>query len=79
LAAGNARISLKTFLVKKTQSTLTGVSDTAGVLTSRAAGLAYFSAGTNRREARFAFKNFLCMDIPQLSDTSRPDFHVRRD
>jgi hypothetical protein len=79
LGAGTTRISLKTFLVKKTQSTLTGISDTAGVLTSEAAGAAYFSAGTNRREARFAFKNFLCMDMPQLSDTSRPDFRVRRD
>jgi hypothetical protein len=75
----NTRISLKTYLTKKTQSTVTGISDTAGVLTTRAAGLAYFSAGTNRREARFAFKNFLCMDMPQLSDTTRPDFRVRRD
>jgi len=78
-AARIMRIHLKQFLVKKQQSAVTGISDTAGVLTTRAAGLAYFSAGTNRREARFAFKNFLCMDMPQLQDTSRPDFRVRRD
>jgi hypothetical protein len=74
-----SRIHLKAFLIKKMQSQVTGIADTAGVLTTRAAGLAYFSAGTNRREARFAFKNFLCLDMPQLQDTSRPDFRVRRD
>ncbi|MGZ3650631.1 MAG: hypothetical protein ACXVB9_02080 [Bdellovibrionota bacterium] len=78
-AARNSRIHLKTYLVKKVQSAVTGIPDTAGVLTTRAAGLAYITAGTNRREARFAFKNFLCMDMAQLSDTSRPDFRVRRD
>ncbi|MGZ3694537.1 MAG: hypothetical protein ACXWQO_10180, partial [Bdellovibrionota bacterium] len=74
-----SRIHLKQYLVKKVQSAVTGITDTAGVLTTRAAGLAYFSAGTNRREARFAFKNFLCMDMPQLQDTTRPDFRIRRD
>lgn len=77
--ARTMRIHLKQYLQRKQQSTVTGIADTAGVLTTRAAGLAYFSAGTNRREARFAFKNFLCMDMPQLQDTSRPDFRVRRD
>jgi hypothetical protein len=79
-AANRVRsIPLRQFLQRKTQSSVLGITDTAGVLTTRAAGMAYFSAGTNRRAVRFALKNFLCMDMPQLQDTSVPDFRVRRD
>lgn len=78
-ALRTSRINLRQYLVRKTQSAVTGIPDTAGVLTTRASGAAYYSAGTNRRVARFAFMNFLCMDMPQLQDTSRPDFRVRRD
>ena len=72
-------IPLRQFLQRKQQSVVLGITDTAGVLTSRASGAAYFSAGTNRRAVRFALKNFLCMDMPQLQDSSVPDFRVRRD
>jgi hypothetical protein len=75
----NRPIPLKNFLQRKQQSTVLGITDTAGVLTTRASGEAYFSAGTNRRAVRFAMKNFLCMDMPQLQDSSIPDFRVRRD
>jgi len=78
-SARNKNISLKQFLVRKQQSTVTGLADTAGVLTTRGAGAAFFSAGTNRRAVRFALKNFLCMDMENLQDTTRPDFRVRRD
>ncbi len=79
-AANRTRlIPLRQFLQRKQQSAVLGITDTAGVLTSRAAGAAYFSAGTNRRAVRFALKNFLCMDMPQLQDSSVPDFRVRRD
>jgi hypothetical protein len=49
------------------------------LLTTRAFGAAYFSAGTNRRALKFTTKNFLCLDIDHLRDTTRSDYHVRRD
>jgi hypothetical protein len=64
-ASKTSHIHLRQYQMRKTQPTVTGIADTAGLLTTRAAGLAYFSAGTNRRELRFAFTNFLCMDIAQ--------------
>ena len=77
--ARTSSISLKQFLQKKQQSTLNGITDAAGVLTTWGFGQAYYSAGTNRRAIKFALINFLCMDISALSDTSRSDFRVRRD
>lgn len=74
-----ARISLRTYLTKKVQSTVVGFTDTAGLLTTRAGAAGYFTAGTNRRAVRFTMKNFLCLDIDNLRDTSRADFRVRRD
>lgn len=72
-------ISLKDTLVRKTQSSLTGISQTAGVLTTRAAAAAFFSDGTNRAMTRYTFMNFLCKDFEDLHDTNIPDFMVRRD
>lgn len=73
-------IDLKTALVQGQQSTLNPtVTDVAGALTTRAFGAAYFDAGTNRAAIRFSFMTFLCNDMEQLSDTSVPDFRVRRD
>jgi hypothetical protein len=74
-----SRVSLKDYLVRVSQSKTTGIKDTAGVLTTRAAGLAFFSAGTNRRATRFAFMNYLCRDFEALHDINIPDYHVRRD
>lgn len=74
-----ARVDLAGTLVQRTQSTVTGISDTAGVLTTRASGVAFMTAGTNRRVNRFAFMNFLCKDYEALSDITRPDIYVRRD
>ncbi len=73
------QLSLKDTLVKVSQSQTTGISDTAGVLTTRAAGSAFFSAGTNRRMTRFTFMNFLCRDFEAVHDVNVPDYHVRRD
>ncbi len=72
-------IDLKANLVSKTQSTLTGLTDTAGVMTTRAAGEAFFVDGTNRAMTRYTFVNFLCKDFEELHDTNIPDFKVRRD
>ncbi|MGE0617027.1 MAG: DUF1585 domain-containing protein [Bacteriovoracia bacterium] len=55
------------------------ITDTAGLLTTRAFGSAFLSAGTNRRATRFAFIDFLCKDIPEVADTNISDDRVRRD
>ena len=75
----DGKVNLKDYLVRTSQSKTTGISDTAGVLTTRAAGAAFFSAGTNRRATRFTFMNFLCRDFEALHDINVPDYHVRRD
>jgi hypothetical protein len=70
-------------LVPVLQSTLPGAvllaSETAGVITTRAAGEAFFSAGTNRRMWRFTTMNYLCRDMEQLKDVSRPTDRIRQD
>ena len=70
-------------LVAARQSTLPGsqlaAGDTAGVLTTRQAGMAYFSAGTNRAMVRFTAMNFLCRDMEDLLDTSLPADWIRQD
>ncbi len=53
--------------------------ESAGVLTSRAAAEAFFSAGTNRAMWRFTAINFLCVDMEDLSDTSRANDRIRQD
>jgi hypothetical protein len=51
----------------------------AGLLSTRAFGKAYYSAGTNRAAFAFSMKNFFCKDMEELNDTTVPDFRVRRD
>jgi len=53
--------------------------ETAGVITTRAAGEAFFSAGTNRRMWRFTSMNYLCRDLEDLKDISRPADRIRQD
>lgn len=77
--AEDKRLNLKDSLVYRSQSELNGINDTAGVITTRASGEAFFSAGTNRRVTRFTFMNFLCKDFEALHDVSVPDVYVRRD
>ena len=65
------------------QSSLPGAqldgANTAGVLTSRAAGLAYLDMGTNRRLWRYTAMNFLCRDMEELNDITRTADRVRQD
>lgn len=75
----NRGFDLKDVLVRRTQSALNNLGQTAGVITTRAAGESFFSAGTNRRMTRFLFINFLCHDFEALHDTTIPDIYVRRD
>ncbi|HXH75004.1 MAG TPA: hypothetical protein VNJ08_08565 [Bacteriovoracaceae bacterium] len=72
-------VDLEANLIGQTQSTLTGLPATSGVITTRAAGAAFYSAGTNRRINRFTFINYLCKDYEDLHDITIPDYRVRRD
>lgn len=74
-------LNLKDNLRQQTQSALTGIPAAAvsGVITTRASGEAFFSAGTNRRVNRFVFMNYLCKDYEALHDVAIQDFRVRRD
>jgi hypothetical protein len=73
--------SLQDALVRRSQSTVTGLpaDATAGVMTSRAAARAFFSAGTNRAMFRFTLLNHLCNDLEQVSDVTRPPDRIRQD
>ncbi len=53
--------------------------ETAGVTTTRAAGEAYFSAGTNRRMWRYTSLNYLCRDLEDMRDNTRPADRIRQD
>ena len=70
-------------LVAVTQSGLAGAQigagQAAGVLTTRAAGEAFLSAGTNRRMWEFTSKNQLCREMLDLNDVSRTPDRVRQD
>lgn len=74
-------LELAKVLVRKKQSELTTLvaSVSSGALTSRGFSEAYYQGGTNRAALRFTMLNFMCRDMEQLGDTSRPDFSVRRD
>ena len=64
-----------------TQSAVTGLpaAATAGIMTTRAAAMAYFSDGTNRAMFRFTLMNHLCTDLEPLKDITRTPDRVRRD
>ncbi|PCJ44005.1 MAG: hypothetical protein COA99_07550 [Moraxellaceae bacterium] len=51
----------------------------SGILTTRAAAKAFFVGGTNRAMFRFTVLNFLCNDMEQLKDTTRPTDRIRQD
>ncbi len=53
--------------------------DAAGIMTTRAAAEAFFSAGTNRAMWRFTSMNYLCRDLEDMRDSTRPVDRVRQD
>lgn len=73
--------SLKTQLVKRAQSTVTGlpIEATSGILTTRAAAQAFFYAGTNRAMFRYTLINHLCRDLEQVHDNSLVPDRIRQD
>ncbi|MDO6823461.1 hypothetical protein [Marinobacter sp. 1_MG-2023] len=72
---------LQDALQRVNQSTFNGLPPdaTAGVITSRAAARAFFSAGTNRAMFRFTLINHMCSDLEQVADTSLPTDRIRQD
>jgi hypothetical protein len=76
-------LSDDTLLVRREQSSLGGTQlsagDTAGVITTRQAAMAFFSAGTNRAMWRFTTINYLCRDMEQLNDITLPGDRIRQD
>jgi len=83
LEAANIDFGDDTLLVRRQQSRLPGSqlseNDAAGVMTTRAASEAFFSAGTNRAMWRFTAINHLCRDMEQLNDITRPGDRIRQD
>jgi len=77
----NNNVNLKTDLVQRQQSQVTGLPSgaTAGVITTRAAARAFFIDGTNRAMFRFTMINHLCTDLDKLKDTSRDPGRIRQD
>lgn len=73
---------LQDALVRRAQSSLPpnlSSEATAGIMTTRAAAQAFFSAGTNRAMLRFTLMNHLCNDLEQLNDTTRAPDRIRQD
>jgi len=74
-------VDLKAHLVSNTQSALTGIpaAATAGIMTTRGAGSAFFINGTNRAMFRFTMLNHLCNDMQLVMDITRPPDRIRQD
>jgi hypothetical protein len=74
-------VDLKVHLVSSTQSALTGIpaAATAGIMTTRGAGSAFFINGTNRAMFRFTMLNHLCNDMQLVMDITRPPDRIRQD
>lgn len=72
---------LNQVLERRAQSNVTSLPSnaTAGVMTTRAAAKSFFVAGTNRAMFRFTLLNFLCNDLEQFKDTTRPTDRIRQD
>jgi len=83
LESSGANLGDMANMVATTQSGLPGsqltAMQTAGILTSRAAGEAFLSAGTNRRLWASTAKNHLCKEMGDLNDVSRTPDRVRQD
>ncbi|HEY0799900.1 MAG TPA: hypothetical protein VGD54_03590 [Steroidobacteraceae bacterium] len=79
LDANNADLSVH--LVQTAQSAVSGIpaAATAGIMTTRGAGSAFFINGTNRAMFRFTVMNHLCNDLQLVMDITRPPDRIRQD
>ncbi len=66
-------------LTQSTQTAVTGLPLQAGIYTLRGYGSVFYNDGTNRAPFRYTLINYLCADLEELSDVTRPDIYVRRD
>lgn len=83
LEANGADLSDPNVLERRLQSELSPnwllPAEAAGVITTRAAGKAFFEGGTNRAMFRFTMINHLCSDMEGLQDTALPNDRIRQD
>ena len=77
--ATTGNLASNSILQQTTQSAVRPGVPAAGIMTSRAGAMAFYSAGTNRAMFRFTLMNHLCTDLEPLKDVSRPSDKVRRD
>jgi hypothetical protein len=70
-------LSDTTVFTSRSQSNLNGAP--AGVVTTRAAGKAFFSTGTNRAMFRFTLMNYMCRDLEDVKDGTRVPDRIRQD
>jgi hypothetical protein len=72
---------LSTVLKAQTQSALTGIPSaaTAGVMTTLGGASAFFYKGTNRAMVRFTMINYMCDDLNEIMDITRPPDRIRQD
>ena len=72
---------LFTVLKAQTQSALTGIPSaaTAGVMTTLGGASAFFYKGTNRAMVRFTMINYMCDDLNEIMDITRPPDRIRQD
>lgn len=77
-ALGNGRFDLSQVLKVSTQKLFNGTKvvdnpTPAGLLTSRQWMAAHAIAGTNRRLVEFTFREFLCLPMERVADSTGPD------
>jgi len=72
---------LSKVLQPQTQSALTGIpaAATAGVMTTLGGASAFFYKGTNRAMVRFTMINYMCDDLNEIMDITRPPDRIRQD
>jgi hypothetical protein len=79
LESNDIDLSTNRYLEQSTQSGEGMAGGAAGIMTTRAAGQAFFEAGTNRAMFRFTSMNYLCRDLEDLKDVARNPDHIRQD
>jgi hypothetical protein len=72
---------LSKVLTPQTQSALSGIpaAATAGVMTTLGGASAFFYKGTNRAMVRFTMINYMCDDLNEIMDITRPPDRIRQD
>lgn len=77
----NLPYTRKDLFVNRGQVPYTTIYDdaVAGMFSTRAFAAEYYRGGTNRSPFAYFARNFLCLEMEQLNDTSIPDVYVRRD